>query len=85
MKKKIELNYAALIADEFDVGHVVGEHVARQIFERRDKEFALQYATLQWKKERARLGTEDCEWDSVNREERGQYWRFVYRYYPQRD
>ena len=85
MKKKSELNYAALIADEFDVGHVVGEHVARQIFERRDREFSLQYATLQWKKERKMRGIEDCEWDSVNREERGQYWRFVYRYYPQRD
>lgn len=85
MKKKSELNYAALIADEHDVGQVVGEHTARQIFERQDSDFSLQYATLQWEKERARLGTEDCEWDSVNREERGQYWRFVYRYYPQRD
>ena len=83
MKKKIELNYAALIADEFDVGHVVGEHVARQIFERRDSEFALQYATLQWKKEREARGIEDCDWDDVKKEERGQYWRLVYRYYPQ--
>ena len=50
MKKKIELNYAALVADEFDAGQVIGEHVARQIFERQDHTYTLQYATLQWRR-----------------------------------
>ena len=82
MKKKAELKYAALVADEFDAGQVIGEHVARQIFKRQDSDFSLQYATLQWKKERARVGAEDCEWDDVKKEERGQHWRLVYRFYP---
>ena len=83
MKKKIDPRYGALITDEFDAGQVVGELTARQIFERQDHEFSLQYATLQWKKERKMRGIEDCEWDDVKKEERGQYWRLVYRYYPQ--
>ena len=82
MKKKSELNYGALVSDEYDVGQVIGEHTARQIFERQDSDFSLQYATLQWKKERKMRGIEDCEWDDVKKEERGQHWRFVYRFYP---
>ena len=82
MKKKSELNYGALVTDEYDVGQVIGEHTARQIFERQDNDFSLQYATLQWKKERKMRGIEDCEWDDVKKEERGQYWRLVYRFYP---
>jgi len=82
MKKKSELNYGALVTDEYDVGQVIGEHTARQIFERQDSDFSLQYATLQWKKERKMRGIEDCEWDDVKKEERGQYWRLVYRFYP---
>ena len=75
--------YGALVVDEHDAGQVVGEHVARQIFERQDHEYSLQYASLQWKRERHARGIEDCEWDDVKKEERGQYWRLVYRYYPQ--
>ena len=82
MKKKSELNYGALVSDEYDVGQVIGEHTARQIFERRDNDFSLLYATLQWERERKMRGIEDCEWDDVKKEERGQYWRFVYRFYP---
>ena len=82
MKKKTELNYAALVADEFDAGQVIGEHVARQIFQRQESDFSLQYATLQWKKEREARGIEDCDWDDVKKEERGQHWRLVYRFYP---
>jgi len=82
MKKKSELNYGALVSDEYDVGQVIGEHTARQIFERQDSDFSLQYATLQWKKERKMRGIENCEWDDVKKEERGQYWRLVYRFYP---
>ena len=82
MKKKSELSYGAIVTDEYDVGQVIGEHTARQIFERQDSDFSLQYATLQWKKERKMRGIEDCEWDDVKKEERGQYWRLVYRFYP---
>ena len=74
--------YGALVSDEFDAGQVIGEAIARQIFERQDRDYSLQYATLQWKKERKERGIEDCDWDDVKKEERGQYWRFVYRYYP---
>ncbi len=76
------LNYGALVTDEFDAGQVIGEGLARQIFERQNREFSLQYATLQWKKERQERGLEECEWDDVKKEERGQHWRLVYRYYP---
>lgn len=75
-------NYGALVSDEFDAGQVIGEDIARQIFERQDRDYSLQYATLQWKKERKERGIEDCDWDDVKKEERGQYWRLVYRYYP---
>ena len=77
------LKYGALVTDEYDAGQVVGEHVACQIFERQDPAYVLQYATLQWKEERKMRDIEDCEWDDAKKEERGQYWRLVYRYYPQ--
>lgn len=77
-------NYGALRTDEFDAGQVIGEYVARKIFERHDDDYCLQYATLDWKKERDERGIEDCEWDDVKKEERGQYWRLVYRYYPRK-
>jgi|TARA_R110000744_G_scaffold119192_2_gene222461 hypothetical protein len=76
--------FGALVTDEYDAGHVIGEHVARQIFERQDRELSLQYVTLQWKKERKMRDILVTEWDDVRKEERGRYWRFVYRYYPQR-
>jgi len=79
MKKKTELNYAALVADEFDAGQVIGEHVARQIFERQSSDFSLQYASVAWKKE---ADPDNIPWDVKLKEERGQYWRLVYRYYP---
>ena len=75
-------NYGALVSDEFDAGQVIGEAIARQIFQRQDRDYSLQYATLQWKKERKERGIEECEWDDVKKEERGQHWRLVYRYYP---
>ena len=77
-------NYAALETDEFDAGQVIGEAIARKIFERLDDDYCLQYATLDWKKERKKRGIEDCERADVMKEERGQYWRLVYRYYPRK-
>ena len=76
--------YGALETDEYDAGQVIGESVARKIFERHDKDYCLQYATLDWKKERDERGIENCEWDDAKKEERGQYWRLVYRYYPRK-
>ena len=74
-------NYGALAEDYFDVGQVVGEQVALQIFKRRDNEYSLQYATVDWKKE---ADPDNIPWDVNNNEERGQHWRLVYRFYPEK-
>ena len=76
---KTELKYGALMVDEFDAGQVVGEHIACQIFERQNRDFALQYASVAWKKE---ADPDNIPWDDAAKEERGQHWRLVYRYYP---
>ena len=75
-------NYGALAVDYFDVGQVVGEQVVLQIFKRQDDEYSLQYATVDWKKE---ADPEKIPWDEVSKEERGQHWRLVYRYYPRKN
>ena len=75
-------NYGALAVDYFDVGQVVGEQVALQIFKRQDDEYSLQYATVDWKKE---ADPENIPWDEASKEERGQHWSLVYRYYPRRN
>ena len=36
--------YGALITDEFDAGQVIGEDIARQIFERQDREYGRKSA-----------------------------------------
>ena len=74
-------NYGALTVDHFDLGQVVGERVALEIFKRQDDEYSLQYAAVNWKRE---SDPDSIPWDEVNQEERGRHWRLVYRYYPRR-
>ena len=68
--------------DRFTISDGVPIISVNEIFQRQDSDFSLQYATLQWKKEREARGIEDCDWDDVKKEERGQHWRLVYRFYP---
>ena len=74
-------NFGALITDEHDAGQVIGERIATQIFKRQDDDYSLQYASVAWKKE---ADPENIPWDEENKEEIGQHWRLVYRYYPRK-
>ena len=73
-------NYGALITDEFDACQVIGERVAVQIFERQDEDYSLQYASAVWEDD----ACPGNYWDDEKKEERGQHWRLVYRYYPRK-
>ena len=73
--------FGSLVTDEFDAGQVVGERLAVQIFKRQDIEYSLQYASVAWKKE---ADPENIPRDEENKEERGQHWRLVYRFYPEK-
>ena len=73
--------FGSLVTDEFDAGQVVGERLAVQIFKRQDIEYSLQYASVAWNKE---ADPENIPWDEENKEERGQHWRLVYRFYPEK-
>ena len=73
-------NYGALVTDEFDAGQVIGERIATQIFKRQDDDYSLQYASAVW-------GNDACPsnyWDDEEKQEIGQHWRLVYRYYPRK-
>jgi len=74
-------NYGALITDEFDAGQVIGASIAVQIFKRQDSDYCLEYASVAWKKE---ADPDNIPWDVNNNEERGQNWRLVYRFYPEK-
>ena len=73
-------NFGALITDEYDAGQVIGEHIAIQIFKRQDDDYSLQYASAVWDDDA--IPTE--YWDDATKQERGQHWRFVYRFYPRK-
>ena len=73
--------FGSLVTDEFDAGQVIGERIAIQIFKRQDNDYCLEYASVAWKKE---ADPENIPWDEENKEERGQYWRLVYRFYPEK-
>ena len=73
-------NYGALVTDTFDAGQVVMENVAVQIFKRQDNEYELQYASAVW-------DDDACPseyWSDDTTQERGQHWRLVYRFYPEK-
>ena len=72
--------FGSLVTDEFDAGQVIGERIAVQIFKRQDNDYCLEYASVAWKKE---ADPENIPWDEENKEERGQHWRLVYRFYPE--
>ena len=74
-------NYGALVTDEFDAGQVIGASIAVQIFKRQDDDYCLEYASVAWKKE---ADPDNIPWDEENQEERGQHWRLVYRFYPEK-
>jgi len=73
--------FGSLTTDEFDAGQVIGERIAVQIFKRQDIAYSLQYASVAWKKE---ADPDNIPWDEENKEERGQHWRLVYRFYPEK-
>ena len=73
--------FGSLATDEFDAGQVIGERIAVQIFKRQDIVYSLQYASVAWKKE---ADPDNIPWDEENKEERGQHWRLVYRFYPEK-
>ena len=73
--------FGSLVTDEFDAGQVIGERIAVQIFKRQDNDYCLEYASVAWKKE---ADPENIPWDEENKEERGQHWRLVYRFYPEK-
>ena len=73
-------NFGALITDEYDAGQVIGERIATQIFKRQDDDYSLQYASAVW-------DDDVCPsnyWDDEEKQEIGQHWRLVYRYYPRK-
>ena len=73
-------NFGALITDEHDAGQVIGERIATQIFKRQDDDYSLQYASAVW-------DDDVCPsnyWDDEEKQEIGQHWRLVYRYYPRK-
>ncbi len=72
--------FGALVTDSFDAGQVVMESVAVQIFKRLDNEYELQYASAVWDDDAS--PTE--YWDDATKQERGQHWRLVYRFYPEK-
>ena len=73
--------FGSLVTDSFDAGQVMGERIAIQIFKRQDNDYCLEYASVAWKKE---ADPENIPWDEENKEERGQHWRLVYRFYPEK-
>ena len=73
--------FGSLVTDEFDAGQVIGERIAIQIFKRQANDYCLEYASVAWKKE---ADPENIPWDEENKEERGQHWRLVYRFYPEK-
>ena len=73
-------NFGALITDEYDAGQVIGESIATQIFKRQDDDYSLQYASAVW-------DDDVCPsnyWNDEEKQEIGQHWRLVYRYYPRK-
>mgnify|MGYP003112984012 FL=1 len=73
-------NFGALITDEYDAGQVIGERIATQIFKRQDDDYSLQYASAVW-------DDDTCPsnyWDDEEKQEIGQHWRLVYRFYPEK-
>ena len=73
--------FGSLVTDEFDAGQVIGARIAVQIFKRQDNDYCFEYASVAWKKE---ADPENIPWDEENKEERGQHWRLVYRFYPEK-
>ena len=74
-------NYGALVSDRFDAGQVVMESVAVQMFKRQDSDYCLQYASAVWDDD----ACPSLYWDEATKQECGQHWRLVYRYYPRRN
>ena len=72
--------FGALVTDSFDAGQVVMESVAVEIFKRQDNDYSLQYASAVWDDDA--IPTE--YWDDATKQERGQHWRLVYRFYPRK-
>ena len=73
--------FGSLVTDEFDAGQLIGERIAVQIFQRQDIDYSLQYASVAWEKE---ADPDNIPWDEESKEERGQHWRLVYRFYPEK-
>ena len=72
--------FGSLVTDTVDTGQVVLENVAVEIFKRQDNDYSLQYASAVW-------NDDDCPslyWDEATKQERGQHWRLVYRFYPEK-
>ena len=72
--------FGALVTDSFDAGQVVMESVAVEIFKRQDSDYELQYASAIWPDDAC--PTE--HWSDDTMQERGQHWRLVYRFYPEK-
>ena len=72
--------FGSLVTDTVDTGQVVLESVAVEIFKRQDNDYSLQYASAVWDDDAS--PTE--YWDDATKQERGQHWRLVYRFYPEK-
>ena len=72
--------FGSLVTDTFDAGQVVMENIAVQIFKRQDNDYSLQYASAVWDED----ASPSLYWDDVTNQERGQHWRLVYRFYPEK-